>query len=99
MDSKDGSIRVNFGLASTFKICPLTKGGAISHNKEQFIPQKVMFNTPVGQTNYGVINGILYLDQTNEFKEYNLLAGTVHKLAFKAIKESGTTAVDITVIS
>jgi hypothetical protein len=83
-------------IGETFYIGPLPKSGAISHNKGTFVPQRILLN---GAANYEQVEGILWDENETDFQVYTLEVGRVHPLAFRAIRESKTTAREISILS
>ena len=84
-----------------FAVEPLTKGGPISHSKENFRPEGIMINENVNDSSAvtATVWGYLHNENETDMDEYVLALNVVHPLAFKAVRSSGTTGRGIKLIA
>ncbi|MCP4651150.1 MAG: hypothetical protein GY853_13875 [PVC group bacterium] len=81
----------------TFNVAPLPKGGRVSHNKENFIPQFVLISRATGGGNYAEIDGVLFGENETDYRVYRLAVGVIHEIGFRAIRIQNTSGREITI--
>ena len=87
-------------VGETFAVEPLTKGGPISHSKENFRPEGIMINSNSDDSDAvtATVWGYLHNENETDMDDYILALNVVHPLAFKAVRNQGTTARGIKII-
>jgi len=84
----------NDNTGKVFWVESLNRGGNVSHNKANFNPKKILINkhSTNSSANRAVVEGMLHSENDMDWDTYTLDIGIVHDLAFKAIRETNTTA-------